>query len=85
MDLVKQKIVLHRDEMNLMNGKNGVVDYWKAGRKSFQGIDAVNGAPEQASACNRIFQLKCDIADRFIDILLRCIGKLNCIAHSRPQ
>ena len=85
MNLVKQKIILHRDEMNLMNDQNGIVDHWKTGWKRLQGINAVDCIPKQASASNRILQLERDVADRFMDILFRCVGKFNCIIHSRPQ
>ena len=85
MNLVKQKIILHRDEINLMNDYNGIDYQWKTGWTRLQGINAVDCIPKQASASNRILQLERDVADRFMDILFRCVGKFNCIIHSSPQ
>lgn len=56
----------------------------RAGNDS-KGINAVDCIPKQASASNWILQLERDVADRFMDILFRCVGKFNCIIHSSPQ
>lgn len=82
---IEQKIILHRDKMELMRGKKRLVDHRKASRKCFERVDACKCIRQHPASSQRILQLVSNIVCGRVQVVLGGVRDMNLVVHSSPH